>query len=347
MTARIIITLVLALAFFGTDTLKAQDGFCVMELNTENFFDPIDNPTNDDDFLPTAVRRWTWAKFNRKANNIGKTIAAVGGNRLPDIVALCEVENDSVMNRLTRTGLLRRGRYNYIMTHGIDPRGINVALLYKNPGFIPIQWQSIRPDFSGLPAKSSRDVLYVSGRIATGDTLDVFVCHFPSKIERHKSGTPYRERIAGQIRSIYDSLCRARKNPYVIITGDFNDNPQSSPLYKVMKALPVASHAGEISDFELYSMIDEQCGEGKIRGTYFYNGQWEVIDNIIVSGSLLNKNSQVYTTPADCRIFTAPFLLTEKDGEAIPLRTYEGMKYRGGFSDHLPLCARFKFSNPQ
>lgn len=347
MTARIIITIIIVV-FCETNSLKAQDGFCVMELNTENFFDPIDDPqTNDNDFLPTAVRHWTWTKFMRKANNIGKTIAAVGGNRLPDIVALCEVENDTVMTRLTRTGLLRRARYNYIMTHSNDPRGINVALLYKSPGFVPIQWQSIHPDFSGLPAKHSRDVLYVSGRIATGDTLDVFVCHFPSKLERYKSGLLYRERIAAQIRYVYDSLCGARKNPLVIITGDFNDNPQSSPLSRVLKALPAADHEGYFSDKELYCMINAQCGDDNIKGTYFYNRQWEVIDNIIVNGNLLNPNSQVYTTPRDSRIFIAPFLLTEKDGVSIPWRTYEGMKYKGGFSDHLPLCARFKFSDPQ
>ena len=38
------------------------------------------------------------------------------GWTLPDIVGLCEVENDSVLFDLTRRSLLRKARYEYVMT---------------------------------------------------------------------------------------------------------------------------------------------------------------------------------------------------------------------------------------
>ena len=39
-----------------------------------------------------------------------------------------------------------------------------------------------------------------------------------------------------------------------------------------------------------------------------------------------------------------PFLLTEdkKYGDDEPFRTYKGMKYQGGISDHLPIYADFE-----
>ena len=46
-------------------------------------------------------------------------------------VALCEVENDSVMRDLTHYSALREADYRYVMTQSPDERGIDVALLYQ------------------------------------------------------------------------------------------------------------------------------------------------------------------------------------------------------------------------
>ena len=50
---------------------------------------------------------------------------------LPDLVALCEVENDSAMIALTKRSLLRKAGYEYVMTSSPDERGIDVALMYQ------------------------------------------------------------------------------------------------------------------------------------------------------------------------------------------------------------------------
>ena len=47
----------------------------------------------------------------------------------PALVALCEVENDSVMRDLTRYSALREADYRYVMTQSPDERGIDVALV--------------------------------------------------------------------------------------------------------------------------------------------------------------------------------------------------------------------------
>ncbi len=48
---------------------------------------------------------------------------------VPDFVALCEVENDSVLFDLTKRSALRGVNYDYVMTDSPDERGIDVALL--------------------------------------------------------------------------------------------------------------------------------------------------------------------------------------------------------------------------
>ena len=323
----------------------AQSSLTLMELNAENFFDPIDDPlTDDDSFLPNSIRKWSWGKFYHKCRNLGKTIAAVGGKeRLPDLVALCEVESDSALNRFVHTGVLRNAGYDYLMTHSLDSRGVNVALLYRRVSFVPIGSETIRPDFSGLPPKRTRDVLHVSGKIVTGDTLDVFVGHMPSRLDRHRRGLRYRCRVASQIKGKVDSLMSARKDAYIVITGDFNASPGSKSLSEALGASP-ATEAVSKNEDSLFCMIDEHSGVGDVHGTYCYKDKWEVIDNIIVNGKLLNESSRIYTKKEYCSIFSAPFLLCEGAVSKIPYRTYNGMRYLGGFSDHLPVVARFVLS---
>ncbi len=60
--------------------------------------------------------------------------------QLPDFVALCEVENDSVLFDLTRRSALRGVNYDYVMTDSPDERGIDVALLYQPSSFALIQF---------------------------------------------------------------------------------------------------------------------------------------------------------------------------------------------------------------
>lgn len=230
------------------------------------------------------------------------------------------------------------------MTRSVDKRGINVALLYKPLSFKPVSTEVIRPDFAGLPRKFTRDVLLVSGRIVTGDTLDVFVCHFPSRLDHYKHGAPYRERLAMQLRHKADSLFKVRRNVNLIITGDFNDSPESSALRRCLGAEPPGGNGPESADNSLVNLMYGYRGKQAAKGTYCYKGKWELIDNVIVSGRLMRKSSSFHLDDDGCRIFDAPFLLTDNGGEKIPFRTYNGMHYLGGFSDHLPLVAHFGFS---
>ena len=74
------------------------------------------------------------------------------------------------------------------------------------------------------------------------------------------------------------------------------------------------------------------------KATYRYQGRWQSIDHVFVSGRLLDSVKQTY-------INDAPFLLEEdkKYGGVKPLRTFNGYRYQRGFSDHLPLVVRLNF----
>ena len=153
--------------------------FTLVQLNCENLFDCRHDSLKDDyEFLPEAYRHWTPSRYWKKLNRIGQEIVACGGEgkqwRLPDLVALCEVENDSVLRDLTRRSLLRTARYEYVMTNSPDVRGIDVALLYSPFTFALVKSYALRVNpLAGM--RPTRDILYANGVTAGGDTLHVFV----------------------------------------------------------------------------------------------------------------------------------------------------------------------------
>ena len=78
---------------------------------------------------------------------------------------------------------------------------------------------------------------------------------------------------------------------------------------------------------------------GRAEGTYKYRGEWGILDQMIVNGRLLMKHNSINTDYSKACIFNRPFLLEEDDkyGGDKPFRTYNGMRYHGGYSDHLPI----------
>lgn len=294
----------------------------IVELNTENLFDTThDSLKNDYDFLPDGNYHWSRHRYWQKVNRIGQTIIACGDGpkwRLPDLVALCEVENDSVLIAITKRSLLRKARYEYIMTHSPDERGIDVALLYSPFSFAPVGSQSIRIiPVAGM--KPTRDILYVKGRVITGDTLHVFVVHAPSRSGGEAQSRPYRLHVATALANAIDSVYSSSPEAKVIVTGDFNDY-SNSPSLQLLYA-----HG-------LKNVSSEAKGHNGAKATYRYHGEWRSLDQMLVSRNLKDN-------VAECWIGDYPFLLEpdEKYGGVKPRRNYYGPRYNNGFSDHLPL----------
>lgn len=320
--------LLLLLLLFPS-TLYCQTYFRVMEWNVENLFDTVhDSLKNDNEFLPNSMRHWNKTKYWDKLNKIGKTIAATSQEDaknydLPDLIGLCEVENDSTMIALAKRSLLRTARYEYVMTSSPDIRGIDVALLYSPFSFRLLNVDTIRI-VPLTDMRPTRDILYVKGELQTLDTLHVFLVHFPSRRGGEMLSKSYRIRVADKLSSVIDSVRLVNKSPKIIVLGDFNDYADG----RVIKML----ESNEMRDISKYSI-----GINKSKGTYKYKAEWGSLDHIIISTNLLPFAQK-------CYIFDPNFLL-EKDtryGGTKPYRTYNGIRYNRGYSDHLPLILDLK-----
>jgi predicted extracellular nuclease len=221
-------------------------------------------------------------------------------------------------------------QYRYLVTESEDARGIDVALLYQRDRFKYLYHNSIQIHFPHNRKKKTRDILHVTGKIITGDTLDVFVCHFPSRRAGQFASEPDRIRAASVLREKTDSLQRCRKKANILIMGDFNDEPFDKSISQVL-----------VRD-DLHNLFLSVAQKSLI-GSYKFGDQWNFLDQIIVSGNLLDNRNPFHVIKNTATIFHADFLLTDDraNGGKRPKKTFNGRKYEGGYSDHLPVYVDF------
>ena len=239
------------------------------------------------------------------------------------MVVLTEVENDSVMHDLLHRSPLRNAGYEYVMTCSPDERGLDVALLYQPFSFQLLTYYPLRvTPLEGM--RPTRDILYVSGRVITGDTLHVFVVHAPSRYGGERVTRPYRQQVADRLMLSVDSLRSLSSDAQILIAGDFNDYTGDASLQY-------------LEAHQLMHVSRSATGHHGARATYRFQGLWASLDHIFTSSSLAASLDT-------CYINDAPFLLEpdEQYGGFKPRRTYSGYRYQRGFSDHLPLVARFR-----
>ncbi|MDR1681408.1 MAG: hypothetical protein LBS12_06475 [Prevotellaceae bacterium] len=310
----------------------------VVFYNLENLFDTVDSPvTQDTDFTPQGRNKWTGKRLAGKLDAIAGTIIAAGSGEFPILVGVCEIENREVLRLLVEKTSLSRIGYGILHRDSPDPRGIDVALLYRSDGFevLHTAWFKVCYASDSCP---TREILYAKGVLHGLDTLHVLVTHWPSKLSGATKSEPRRMRAATTLRAITDSVFRVNPRANIIVMGDFNDTPDSRPITEGL--LGGQDTAGTACLHNLMLPLARR-GEGSLK----YRAKWELVDLFFVSGNLLNSAEPVYCRPAGVSIFRAPFLLVPDErylGDKVH-RTYMGVRYKGGASDHLPITMRLMF----
>lgn len=306
--------------------------------NVENLFDTVDDPTvNDDEFLPDTPKKWTIQRYQQKMSDLAGVIAAIPGKGLPDILGLSEVENRTVLLDLVKEQDINLAAYMLVHKDSPDRRGIDVALLYK-----PDRFKLLHEDFFTAPlvttGNPTRDVLYAKGLVEGNDTLHVFVNHWPSRYGGAEKSAPNRNAIAALVRYRIDSLQHAQPDCKILVMGDFNDNPTNESMAEILEGATMPNQ----TDKPLFNMHAAAWSRGE--GTFNYRGDWSMLDQILVSWSLLNATTGLNIKPDSGGIVREPWMMyTDKDGVEFPSKTYGGSRYYKGISDHLPVYVEMGF----
>lgn len=305
--------------------------------NLENYYDTIDNPiVNDEEFLPSSDRRYNTHIYYDKIDRLSTVLSQMGTEISPDglsIIGVAEIENDTVLTDLVNAPKLKDRKWKFVHYDSPDLRGVDVALLYNPKYFKPVY---SAPLFVQLPGGSkeayfTRDVLYVKG-VLDGDTIHVFVNHWPSRSGGEERSIPARAAAAGVAKKRIDSLMAINPNTKVVLMGDLNDDPVSPSLTKVIGS---KGKMADVANKDMFNPWVDFYKKGL--GTTPYQDAWSLFDQVLVSGAWLPKEQSGYHYYKPV-IFNKEFMV-QKTGKfrGYSKRTWDGITYNYGYSDHFPV----------
>ncbi|MFK8006839.1 MAG: endonuclease [Saprospiraceae bacterium] len=339
-----ILSLAVLATFFSCKIKKTptevitQKDFRIGFYNVENLFDTIDiDGKADEEFTPESKKKWNTERYFKKLNDLAKV---VDGMNYPAILGLCEVENATVLKDFTTETSLKNHDYNYVHFESPDFRGIDVAMIYQKSIFQVLDSETIEINFPksiiGEEKYTTREILHVKGIFAKKDTLHLYINHFPSRRGGLKASEPKRIYVAEQLMNSVNNVLSKNKNANILLMGDFNDEPDNNSITKTIgaKNLPV-----DDSETSLINCAAEQ--DMMKKGTYNFRGNWNMLDQIIISNSMLQTGGKLKI--GEFQIFQKEWMMYKSDKYGLtPNRTYGGPNYYGGFSDHLPVYVEIR-----
>lgn len=316
----------------------------IMTFNVENLFDTRDDPGKDDKtFLPLKLKQtdahrqscaeiqnsywrdqclsWDWSEeiLDRKMKVVAEAILQVDNGRGPDILALQEVENLSVLETLRTKYLQAAGYRPAILIEGRDERGIDVAFLTRldlagAPKLHDIPFGDIADE---RRVADTRGILEATFRLPGGALLTGYAVHFPA---------PYHPT---EMRAMaYEFLSKLRSalpaDRAAFAAGDFNTTSAENDA-KAMLARFARPH---------WTVVHETGTPG--RGTSYYDrdGSWSFLDMILWSPAREPRPGTSWGLRANSvRIANKSPAQQQADGTPARFHLPQG----SGVSDHWPL----------
>ncbi|MGM9688687.1 MAG: endonuclease/exonuclease/phosphatase family protein [Alloprevotella sp.] len=338
---------------------KSYAMYGVAFYNLENMFDTLhDAGKNDYEYLPDGTNQWGKMKYEAKLHNMARVLSELCTDKLPmgpAVVGLSEVENERVLQDLLKQPELAKRGWRYVDYPGVDRRGVECAFFY-NPRFFQLENSMIVPyyyapsgriddpllgfytdsegqvraytELKGDTTHITRGFLVMSGRLA-GERIHFIVNHWPSRA----AGDEVRQRAGFQVRQLVLALMAAEPDSKVIVMGDMNDDPNNKSMTLQLGCVSEPGKVKKPTDMynPWYNTL-YKVGQG----TLLYNGQWNLFDQIVVSGNLVGKDRSTLKFYQHA-IFMRDYLFQQEGRyKGNPLRTHAGGVWLNGYSDHLP-----------
>jgi hypothetical protein len=327
------------LLLIGSFSLSAQTKHYTVSVvgfyNCENFYDTIDDPkTSDEEFTPQGPYHYGTEIYSDKVARLAEVLSQMGKDITPDGLAffgLAEIENEKVLQDLIAQPAFKGRNYQIVHYDSPDERGVDVGFIY-NPKYLRILSSEpinvpLRVDGRPHP---TRDILHIVG-ILDGDTVHIFVNHWPSRRGGEEASAPGRALAAGIDRKAIDEIMKNNPEAKVILMGDLNDDPTSPSVAKVLGA---KGDKEKVKPGEMYNPWVKFIKNGL--GTLAFDDSWNLFDQIMVSHGFLDQKQAGYFY-SRASIFKKEFMIAQSGSHrGYPLRTFDGNDYQHGYSDHLP-----------
>lgn len=291
-----------------------------------------------DDFTENSPKNWNKEKYNQKLDNEAKVISELGRqytNDNPVIVGLIEVENRQVIEDLIKKPALAKSNYGIVHYNSYDARGIDIAIIYQKSRFkVTDSYVKDIVIFNDEGKRSyTRGVLVIRG-VLDGEKVGVFMNHWPSRSGGEAKSLPRRAAAAKVLKGEMDKARAEDPDRKLFAMGDFNDDPVSPSVKKLLGAVGDPTQLSETSPY--YNLMYKLYKAGV--ASLAYRDAPNLFDQIIVSKNLYSTEKLTPTyTIFKAEIYAPSYLINDSgQWKGYPLRSWDGDKFTGGFSDHFP-----------
>jgi endonuclease/exonuclease/phosphatase family metal-dependent hydrolase len=328
--------------------VPVSDTFTIASYNVENLFDLTDDGTEYSEFKPGQYN-WTKATYAAKRDNIAAVIVAMR----PDIAVLVEVESERAARDLARATKIRGWAFDYFAFGDRPHRTQTMPVILSR---FPIA----KTDGIAVAGKlyDSRNILEAWVAVDL-DTIVIFANHWPSKsapesyrlaaarslrerIDQLSPGTDYL--IAGDLNVSYNECETILFEHDATTRGRTSINHELGTVTSAPGAAPVFVTESQLFNGDRRHVYDLWLElPASQRFSLKYRGSGESPDHLLLPASLYDSAGISYDDNS-FRVFTMDGKLL-RNGE--PYRWQ--VRFRGkaryhlgdGYSDHLPLVARF------
>ena len=257
----------------------------------------------------------------------------MNGGSGPDILGVCEVENEHVMNQLVQA-LAQLGR-NYVVEHHdmSDKRGIDVGFIYDANLFV------VEAQFSHFVVRraATRDIFQVNFRTRNNRLFVLAGNHWPSRTGGELKSAGYRA-ITGETLSYFHQRIldvHGQETP-VLAMGDFNDEPFDQSLVEYALSTRSRMKVVKARAPRFLNLMWPLMGQGL--WTLYYNNLPNVLDQFLANKNMVKQNVPIRVLPKSVEILRFPEMV-ETGNYPKPIR-FGGMGKpinENGFSDHFPI----------
>lgn len=311
--------------------------------NVENLFDVEDAPARPDWLrrtLASELKGWTEAVLQRKIHNLCSVLKQLNQGRGPDILGLCEIENEAVVRRLMDRLEQEVGRnYNILHKDTSDQRGIDIAIVYDQD-----MYRSDGRMFSLeiMKRAATRDLFQIQLTTLKGNELVLIGNHWPSRLGGKYESEPYRMMVGETLCYWIERIHQIKKesqnidHPSIIVMGDFNDDPYDRSLTEYLLSTPSRERVKNARNPVLLNLMHPFLHTDI--GTHVHGNQIGFLDQFIVSRALAVANPKYPFRLVSTDIIHLPGMVRGAYNTPVRYHRPSHREYNpDGFSDHLPI----------
>lgn len=316
--------------------------------NVENLFDIEDDPNRKRKVAKAVgsdLKGWDQTKLDRKIAQLASVIKTMNNGEGPDLLGVCEVENQRVLQLLVDAVGLHNRDYVIELIEGPDPRGIDVAFIYDKKKFTPyIVDNEYKFSHEVVKRSPTRDILQVN--LATVEKLDkpiVFIGnHWYARTSGLYESEPFRIIAAETLSYWLSRINEIHGNGGwvpVLVMGDYNGLPWERALNEFAWSTRVYSRVKNAkSKLWLFNLMWPLVG---VESSYYYESEPFMLDQFLVTKGFFPGESTFTYDPASAKILAESHMKVDGMPRRFGLPAKNNYD-EDGYSDHFPISVVIK-----